>query len=226
MDCLWCENEIIPEISWMNLFAPAKSRLLCDACLPQLEMLEGSRCRYCSRVTDEAICSDCSWWRNGRAQDPIEWNHSVFSYNAFMQEVIAKWKYRGDYCLGNIFRYSFVQAFHEKFAFLKKEAVAVPVPLSEERHMERGFNQTEVLADFLPLEKQLILTRSHSEKQAKKSREERISAANPFFITETLNKSVLLVDDIYTTGTTLRHAAALLKKQGCPKIYALTLIRG
>src|SRR5690606_12881635 len=98
--------------------------------------------------------------------------------------------------------------------------------LSKERLMERGFKQAKMLADFLPIEMVEPLSRVHGEKQSKKTRQERMIAENPFFIKETINKKVILVDDIYTTGTTLRHAATLLKEHGCPEVYSLTLIRG
>jgi len=95
-----------------------------------------------------------------------------------------------------------------------------------ERLQERGFNQAEVLAAFLPIENRSLLTRIHSEKQSKMTRSERISTKNPFEIVGHINKKVILVDDIYTTGRTLRHAATLLKEHGCPQVYAYTLIRG
>ncbi len=143
-----------------------------------------------------------------------------------MQDVIAKWKYRGDYILGTAFKQDFIRSFSKRFSFLKKEALLVPIPLSKERMHERGFNQAKVLAEFLPRPCEDILTRVDSEKQSKKSREERIYTANPFNLTKIVNKPVILVDDIYTTGTTLRHAGTILKAHGCPEVYALTLIRG
>jgi len=166
------------------------------------------------------------WWEEKEKNESLQFNYSIFTYNPFMKEVIAKWKYRGDYYLGYIFENYLMEAFKENFSFLKKNGFVVPIPLSEERLLERGFNQAKMIADFLPIETKEILTRLHGEKQSKKSRMERIISKNPFFITESINKPVLLVDDIYTTGTTLRHAARLLKKHGCPNVYALTLVRG
>ncbi len=101
----------------------------------------------------------------------------------------------------------------------------VPIPLSDERLYERAFNQAEVIAKWIQPEIDLILRREHREKQSKKSRHERITSKNPFILTKTINKPVLLVDDIYTTGTTLRHASTMLKKHGCPRVDAFTLIR-
>lgn len=226
MNCLWCDNPIVPLISWDNIFILAKPKPLCNACADKLEMLQGNRCRYCSRPSDNPTCSDCKRWKEDALRDSITFNYSIYGYNSFMQDVIAKWKYRGDYVLGTMFRQQFIQAFKEKFAHIEKDALIVPIPLSEERLGERGFNQAKVLAEFLPLKRKEIITRVHGEKQSKRSRSERISTTNPFLMTNTINKPVILVDDIYTTGTTLRHAGALLKKHGCPEVYAFTLIRG
>ncbi|MEC5422864.1 ComF family protein [Virgibacillus sp. C22-A2] len=226
MHCLWCNDPIIVEISWANLVMPPKPKSLCKQCEAELEMIKGKRCEHCSRHSDAPVCSDCIWWNENTSRDTIIFNHSVFVYNTFMQDMMAKWKYRGDYHLCHVFKNQFIQSFKETFSFLKKEAVIVPIPLSEERILERGFNQARVLADFLPLENKDILRRIHGEKQSKKTRNERIHTKNPFILNESINKTTILVDDIYTTGTTLRHAATLLKDQGSPEVYTYTLVRG
>ncbi|WP_067727090.1 ComF family protein [Oceanobacillus damuensis] len=226
MNCLWCYKEIIPEITWSNLFQMDRPKPLCAGCEEKLVLLEGPRCSKCSRQTDDKICADCLWWKGNDQLDPIEFNYSIFPYNSLMQEIIAKWKYRGDYILGEIFKTYMVDAFQEKFSKIKKEAYAVPIPLSEERAKERGFNQAAVLAKYLPVRNADILSRKHGEKQSKKKRMDRIYTENPFFMETTINKLVILVDDIYTTGTTLRHAASMLKSHGCQKVYAFTLVRG
>ncbi|WP_449355479.1 ComF family protein [Virgibacillus natechei] len=226
MHCLWCNSHIIPEVSWENLFILAKPKSLCQACEEELEIVQGGRCRRCSRISEDAICSDCKWWDEHTERDSIIYNFSVFTYNDMMQDMIAKWKYRGDYHLGNAFKPYFTRSFQDVFKSLKKEAIAVPIPLSNERLVERGFNQAKMLADFLPVATKEIITRVHTEKQSKKTRHERIGTKNPFEITKPINKAVILVDDIYTTGTTLRHAGTLLHEHGCPRVYAYTLIRG
>ncbi|WP_245837214.1 ComF family protein [Virgibacillus phasianinus] len=153
-------------------------------------------------------------------------NQSVFLYNPAIKEMISKWKYRGDYCLGDIFKESFVQTFKTAFGNEINDSIVVPIPLSDERLLERGFNQSAMLADYLQVEKKEILTRIHGEKQSKKTRIERISARNPFSLNAVVSNKVILIDDIYTTGATLRHAATLLQEAGCPKVSSFTLIRG
>lgn len=226
MNCLWCMEELTSQYSWSNFLTLMKPSGICDACSKNLELLKGNRCAVCSRMTDQGLCQDCSGWQQQDGGDPLKLNYSIFTYNSFMQEVVAKWKYRWDYVLGELFK-PYVQAgFQQKFLKEKKELIAVPIPLSEERLQDRGFNQAEMLADFLPIKKQHLFTRIHGEKQAKKTRMQRVSTENPFSLRQSLQHPVLLVDDIYTTGTTLRHAARLLADNGCPEVYALTLIRG
>lgn len=226
MHCLFCNQPISLAWHWENLFFPCIISSLCNQCEQGMEKLTGPRCTYCSRISSEEVCRDCIiWQRKYTDGDPLTENHSIFAYNALMQELIAKWKYRGDYVLGNAFRGAFQQGFRQQFG-KPENTVAVPIPLSTDRWKERGFNQAQMLASFLPIEVCNILSRTSSEKQSKKTRKQRLSAQNPFQVDSPIKKRVILVDDIYTTGTTLRHAASVLKKQGCPSVFALTLIRG
>ncbi|WP_199690043.1 MULTISPECIES: phosphoribosyltransferase family protein [Clostridia] len=142
-----------------------------------------------------------------------------------MQEIITKWKYRGDYELGYIFKNAFHTHFQKMMLTAAKTHLAIPIPLSVERQVERGFNQAEMLAQFLPIPKAPYLQRVTSEKQATKTRSERMGSANPFQLRKPINKPIILVDDIYTTGTTLRHAAKVLIEHGCPEVISFTLIR-
>lgn len=226
MNCLWCHDELLLEVNWSNVIFPTKAQLICGTCEKELVPLSGKRCRRCSRESQFDVCQDCLWWENyHHGEDIMEYNYSVFPYTTHIQDMIAKWKYRGDYELGHIFEQPFKQHFQQNFKKLRA-AVAIPIPLSGERLQERCFNQASMLASFLPIQTLDILTRVHGEKQSKKTRMERISTDNPFILHQTLNNPVILVDDIYTTGTTLRHAASLLKKAGCPNVYTYTLVRG
>jgi len=106
----------------------------------------------------------------------------------------------------------------------------VPIPLSDERLYERGFNQAESLALEAGAEPINLLKRVHSEKQSKKSRNERIRLPQVFQLSETAppfqNKQILLIDDVYTTGSTLRQAAIILRQAGAKSVQSLTLARG
>ena len=107
---------------------------------------------------------------------------------------------------------------------------AVPVPLHQERFKERGFNQTEkIFGDWLakknlPLRNFLIRTQP-TPKLYKLGRAEREKILNGVFAAaEKINlrgKNILIVDDIFTTGTTCKECAKVLKSLGAEKIFVL-----
>src|SRR5699024_6540631 len=113
--------------------------------------------------------------------DPLLRNISVYQYNVFLQEVIAKWKYRGDYILGNLFRKAIQERYLQQMkSILPKDAVILPIPLSTERMQERAFNQAEQLADFIPGSIPLYMDRRLGDKQSTISRLSRMYAKHPF----------------------------------------------
>ncbi|MBM7551438.1 ComF family protein [Thalassobacillus pellis] len=222
MHCINCHEVFMQQTFWSNLFLPDKRNPVCDDCRNKLIFLTEPVCPKCCRPMDKPdLCLDCQSW--GGNSDILNKNISIFSYNQAIKDIINRWKYRGDYLLGKVFQYELARVFNQHYKNL--EAVAIPIPLSKERMLERGFNQAESLAGFLDIPMVHALTRIHSEKQSKKSRTERVTAQNPFRLTRSVISPVILVDDIYTTGTTIRHAASLLKEAGVKEVYALTLIR-
>src|SRR5690625_4749849 len=142
MHCLWCFEDITPQMNWKNILTLFKPKSLCEKCDGKLEKLKGNRCSRCSRISDDKYCSDCIWWKRHTGRDVLSFNHSIYTYNSFMQDVVAKWKYRGDYQLGNVFKQVVADAYSREFSI--KQAVIVPIPLSEKRLAERGFNQAKI----------------------------------------------------------------------------------
>ncbi len=231
--CLICHEEIQPSIGWSALFSAEKTPLVCPSCEGKLKKIAGETCRICTRpfqlldekFRDGDLCHDCFRW-----EEDAEWlgyldqNHSLFLYNEFLKEVMAKFKFRGDYVLSKVFA-EFVK---ERLSGMEAVDFLVPIPLSPERQYERGFNQAAALlieSGFTPAE---ILTRIHAEKQSKKTRSERIHLSQVFRLRSDVNvegKKIILIDDIYTTGSTLRHAAKLLKGAGAAHIQSLTIAR-
>lgn len=230
--CLICHEIIRTETSWSSIFSAEKVQLVCPSCNGQFETIEGETCSICCRpfqnleekFRHDDLCHDCFRWEG----DPdwrgyLHQNRSIYLYNEFCKEVMARYKFRGDYILAKIF----AECIKEVLQKINPD-ILVPIPLSEERLYERGFNQAEALiieSGFLPAR---MLSRIHSEKQSKKSRQERIHIPQVFQI-ETreslLGKKVLLIDDIYTTGSTLRQAAKILKEAGAERVQSLTLAR-
>ncbi|MFC0272219.1 ComF family protein [Metabacillus herbersteinensis] len=195
----------------------------------KLTKIDGKRCSVCSRPQEtEQVCFDCERWETSEAwRGVLIKNHSIFEYTDFMKEVLAAFKFRGDAELVKIFKEEMRAVYQKQFS-AEIDGI-VPIPLSADRLYERGFNQARLLAEQLPIPTKDLLQRTHHEKQSKKSRQERLQSSNVFTTesaTEILEKNILLVDDIYTTGTTLRHAAKVLLNNGAAKVSSLTLIRG
>lgn len=231
--CLYCDDRIRGEWTWTKLFSASREQMLCGSCCGKLEKITGSVCMVCSRplplldtkYIHGTICHDCVRWE----QDP-EWrgllanNVSIYQYNEFFKELLARFKYRGDYALAKAFGAS-VRNFLSKKTF----DLLIPIPLSPERLLERGFNQSKALAEEAGFQVNEVLERVHGEKQSKKSRNERIHLQQVFTVPERADvsgKEILLIDDIYTTGSTIRHAALVLKKAGAKNVSAFTLARG
>jgi competence protein ComFC len=115
----------------------------------------------------------------------------------------------------------------------KNQPIIIPVPISPERLYERGFNQARSLANLINqnLPKEEILERTHTEKQSKKKKSERILTDSPFHLkpgtdfAKYKNKNLLIIDDIYTTGTTLRQIAKILQPLSMNSVKSLTLAR-
>ncbi|MFQ3545371.1 ComF family protein [Halobacillus rhizosphaerae] len=223
MRCVICFTAIVPEVSWGNVWKLPEKEWVCDHCSQKFERINKKGCPLCSRNDSQGICFDCERWEQHPVwQGVLSRNSSVFHYNDFAKEVVARWKYRGDYQLITAFE----KELHQVFADAKtKDLPLVPIPLSKEREVERGFNQAEAVIESVKGQPYRLLERRHTEKQAKKDRKNRIHSENPFFLIESPPEVVVLVDDIYTTGTTLRHAASLLRKQGSRQVYSLTLFR-
>lgn len=229
--CLFCDTELEYETSWSSVFLPSPENLICSGCQSKLKFLEGELCSRCSRVLEPAfkqgnLCYDCVRWEEAPDwQGLLESNTSIYHYNDFLKEVIARFKYRGDYAAAVAFR----TELRAKIRSIPADSY-VPIPLSHDRLYERGFNQSEALiaaAGFNPVS---LLSRMHGEKQSKKSRTDRIRLKQVFQIIpgikdEIKGKRIVLVDDIYTTGSTLLHAAKVLRGRGAKSVCSVTLAR-
>src|SRR5690625_3860969 len=229
-NCLFCDASIVNGLTWSSLLYGKHDSQLCTNCSSKLMLIEGEVCLRCFKNTEGSYCNDCRRWSTYfENKDPLTRNIATFSYNSFLKDMVTKWKYRGDVILGEAFKSPVKKTVHKYYRHILKEAYIVPIPLSEDRLKERCFNQSLIIASFITDHKKRILDvleRIDSEKQSKKSKYERIYRKNPFKLRKNVNKTVILVDDIYTTGTTLRHAASLLVESGCPNVYSYTLIRG
>lgn len=117
---------------------------------------------------------------------------------------------------------------------LLKADVLIPIPLSQQRLAERGFNQAVQLAHHLSHTKtqsQTLLRMKHTSAQSSLKRSERLTnlagafAVAPLLVAQLRGKNILLIDDVVTTGATLNFAARVMKQAGAAHVGALVLAK-
>lgn len=147
---------------------------------------------------------------------------AIYHYEENMKDYFSRYKFMGDYCL----RKTFQKDIKNKLKpFLTKGFTIVPVPLSEERLAERGFNQVEGLIEGIPY--QDIFEKRDIEKQSSKTRKERLSQDNAFCLKKGIDvpDKIIIVDDIYTTGSTLYQMVQLLEGIDIKEVLTFSLAR-
>lgn len=217
MNCLLCHRTINQKLKFHDLFLlNSNQETVCNSCMDQFEKIGDAHCSRCHRPTSEKICADCLRWEK---MDYIVNHHALFAYNEVMQDFFKSYKFLGDYRLKSVFS--------SCLKILDKSYTLVPIPLSNERLEERGFNQTSALLDDINLTYKDLLEKTDTIKQSSLTRAERLASKNTFSIKEnvSLPHKIILIDDIYTTGTTLYHAVQLLKSHGVEDIKTFSLCR-
>lgn len=220
MTCLLCavENSKAPAFHQLFTIAPSSNQM-CSACLATFEKIAELHCPSCYKVGDNQVCQDCLYWQN---QDKMVSHQAIFRYNEAMKDYFSRYKFQGDYLLRKVFIADIKEALKSY-----KDYTIVPIPLSENREEERGFNQVTGFLEAAGIKYKSLLTKSESQKQSEKTREERLKSQNPFTLRldKDLPDNILLVDDIYTTGATLQMAAQVFYEKGVKEIKTFSLAR-
>ncbi|GFZ97584.1 hypothetical protein GCM10008018_49800 [Paenibacillus marchantiophytorum] len=159
--------------------------------------------------------------------------------------MLARYKYRGDERIKSVIGCMLVHAYHllymEELSEKSnpKRGIITFVPVSKLRMQERGFNQAEQMARELGLRLRLpvqaLLQRAkHTDKQSFKSRNERLDDLEHVFEVDLSVayqidlKSIdviILLDDVYTTGSTMNQCAKVLRENFSAEVYGLTWAR-
>jgi competence protein ComFC len=221
-----------------NPHAKAVLSGLCGSCYRHIPWIAYPACRVCGR--DEK-CEDCG---RRQTQSFIQCRCAV-RYDDEMKDWLALYKYRGserlEPVLSALLAYSYERLCDEMGQPVRSNffQAIVPVPLAPERLRERGFNQAERmarrLAGWYGLRCEPLLIRlRHTEKQSLKGRRSRVLDMRGNFAATSEAESmkglnpILIVDDVYTTGSTLNECARVLSEsdEHCKmRIYGLAWAR-
>lgn len=191
------------------------------------------QCALCSAIGEPAICSDCRLGFLPAAGpvvmphgSPLSLVHSVFAYTGHAAWAVQRLKFAQATALAAPLAEDLAAGFAELGAG-RWDAV-VPVPIHWSRRAWRGFNQSDLLCEKLPPElvKPWLVRRTKATKpQSLLSGAERRRNIEGAFRADpqAAGRSILLVDDVFTSGSTLEECAKALKLAGAVSIEALTL---
>lgn len=211
--------------------AVPRGQKICIGCREKLKPISGPRCFQCSKPLnsqEQEYCGDCQ-----KIEHSFEQGIGIFPYSAVLQESLYRLKYgkRQEY---GIFYGEFAAFYAESLIRKWRIQKLIPIPLHRKRMEQRGFNQAELIARALgnklgiPVDTgALERKRSTSPQKELDPGQRRQNLRDAFQASASVRgATLLLVDDIYTTGSTMDMAALALKKAGAEKIFFLVIAIG
>ena len=213
---------------------------LCDTCMDRFHWITGRTCEKCGKAMPETsrgrLCYDCMqqehFFRKG---------FSCLTYGLYERQLMMDLKYAGKGYLARIFG----DVMYERMEWEELDPdLIVPVPVSEGRLQKRGYNQSLIMARRLAQRwrserehapalwpRMLRRTRETRMLRSLNPTERRMALKGAFDVPPGLKqtlegRSVLLVDDIYTTGATADACSLALLEGGASEVFLLTLASG
>lgn len=192
---------------------------------------------------DKYLCNDCLASSGEAERESENWIFPMYDYrNKNIKKCIWLLKYKNKKSIASIFADTMYPRILEEISERKlienfKNPILIPIPLSRKRLRERGFNQAELLCEeIVKLDKkenlefssEILVRIKDKEHQAKiEDRKKRIENIVGCFkvVNENLlnNKNIILIDDVTTTGATLKEARKMLNQAGARKVVAFTI---
>ena len=208
---------------------------LCDRCASKALRIEAPFCERCSNpfdgaITQRFVCSNCA----GRE---IHFECAVALYRSFgvVRDFIHAFKYQRQLHLRRPLADWLAEALDDPRIAARPFDALVPVPLHHLRFREREFNQAEELARLLsqragiPMWHALKRIR-YTTTQTKLDRNERMENLRGAFKVrhnaEVKNRHIVLVDDVFTTGSTVEECSRVLLRAGAVSVRVVTVARG
>lgn len=219
--------------SLLDLVFPPRCRLcgkvsaeaVCVECLESFPKIHGNICRKCGKPCQRSVdnCRECT----GKILH-YSIARSGGNYTGSLKEAIHCLKYRNGKKIA-----PYLARFVSDYAAELVDSVGIIafVPLTGYKEAKRGYNQSRLIAEELsrfynkPLYRDLVKVRNSPE-QNKLGLADRASNVKGVFAAKTrISDRVLLIDDVYTTGSTVNECALALKRIGAPEVFVLTVAR-
>lgn len=208
-----------------------ESSWLCEECLTNILPVETQTCPNCKKITQTGrYCSKCR--KKASLSGVIV---AAYYEEGPVKELIHNFKYNHILEVENILGDLMTQALRNNFP-AKKDLLITCVPLHFLRQARRGYNQSEILANYIAgklkisknfkILKKIRKTRPQVQFSGKKRRE---NLKNSFKIcknADVLGKTFVVVDDVTTTGATLNECARILKVAGARRVWGLVIAKG
>ena len=206
--------------------------LVCPSCAQKIARVGDRFCLKCGKPVasaQEEFCADCR--RRGHA---FAQGRSVFVYRDGIRDSLCRFKYENKKEYARFYAAAMAAALGGWIRAQQIDCI-MPVPLHEKRQRQRGYNQAELIALRLgeqlgiPVETDILVRTRATLPQKGLSGEQRRRNMEGVFALRAQPReglTVLLVDDIYTTGTTMDAAAAVLLRAGAGAVYAACAATG
>jgi ComF family protein len=218
---------------------------VCPECLADIPPVRGKLCSICGeRVLSTYADFDDDGLRRcpvcRRLDRPFERAVAYGSYDAGLRQLIHLLKFDGVRPAANVLGRLMAEALISlDTEFTQENVLVIPVPLYKGKRHQRGFNQSELIAraavkvcgqrERFQLAPDILLrTRDTHSQIGLTSHQRRENLRGAFAVaraTEVIGREVLLVDDVYTTGTTASECARVLRRAGASKVWVVTVAR-
>ena len=203
---------------------------VCKKCKNGIAYFTGALCMKCGKPVkeEEEYCYDCRnkehFYKQGAALFPYE----------HIRPSLYRFKYAGRKEYGEFYGRQMAVRFGEKKEMWKAQAL-VPVPMYKRKEKKRGYNQAELIAKALskywgiPVNTNLVI-RSKNTRPMKEivgtDRQNNLKKAFKLGTNDVKLSTIIIIDDIYTTGSTIDAVAGICRRAGIENIYFLTVSIG
>ncbi len=205
---------------------------ICPGCREAVDYVREPACKKCGKPLSDIraeFCGDCL-----RQSHLYDQGKALWLYKGYVKQSIYRLKYGNRREYGISYGQELVRVYGD---WIRKKEIQliIPIPLHKKRLRQRGFNQAEVIAKEIgrqmkiPVRKDLLIRCVHTRPQKELNDKERKNNLKKAFKIAPNNvqlNQILLVDDIYTTGSTMDRAAGVLKEAGASQVCFVSVSIG